>query len=75
MTNRKEGLSGGSGRKVWVGGGIKGLLVAGGIQLLLSYFEEVYQRFPCFHSLPVLIHTSSLAEDGTDTVFRNVGLQ
>ena len=47
LTNQKEGLSGGSRGKVWVGG-IKGLLAAGDIQLLLSYFEEVYQRFPCF---------------------------
>ena len=31
-----------------MGGGIKGLLVAGSIQLLLSYFEEVYRRLPRF---------------------------
>jgi len=27
---------------------IKGSLAAGGIQLLISYFEEVYQRLPRF---------------------------
>ena len=46
LTNQKKGHGEGSGRKMWVG--IKALLAAGGIQLLLSYSEEVYQRLPRF---------------------------
>jgi hypothetical protein len=47
LTNQKEGHGKGSGRMVGVGG-IKGSFAAVGFQLLLSYFEEVYQRLPRF---------------------------
>jgi hypothetical protein len=70
LTNQKEGHGEGIWKKVRVEGGIKASLVAGGIQLLFSYFEEVYQRLPRFAQSSLFMEKEQIQRSET-SVFNN----